>query len=140
MADKLAGKGVLVTGGGSGIGLATVRLLLAEGARVAITGRNETKLRDAAAALNAGERVAWQAADLGDTAQVQRLVETVTARLGAIDILVNNAGLNIKDRQFAKLTPDTWRELLAGNLESAFYCTHAVLPQMRQRGGGLIIN
>jgi NADP-dependent 3-hydroxy acid dehydrogenase YdfG len=140
MADKLAGKGVLVTGGGSGIGLATARLLLGEGARVAITGRNEAKLRDAAAALDAGERVIWQAADLGDPTQVQRLIDTATARLGAIDILVNNAGLNIKDRQFGKLTPETWRELLAGNLDSAFYCTHAVLPQMRQRGGGLIIN
>jgi NAD(P)-dependent dehydrogenase (short-subunit alcohol dehydrogenase family) len=138
--SRLAGKGVLVTGGGSGIGLATARLLLAEGARVAITGRNEAKLREAAAALDAGERLVWHAADLGDPAQVQRLVDDVTARLGGIDVLVNNAGVNIKDRQFRELTPETWRQLLAGNLDSAYFCMQAVLPQMRQRGGGLIVN
>jgi NADP-dependent 3-hydroxy acid dehydrogenase YdfG len=138
--SKLAGKGVLVTGGGSGIGLATARLLLGEGAQVAITGRNEAKLRDAAAALGAGDRLIWHAADLGYVEQVRRLVQDGTARLGSLDILVNNAGVNIKDRQFHQLTPETWRQLLAGNLDSAFFCTHAVLPQMRERGGGLIIN
>jgi NADP-dependent 3-hydroxy acid dehydrogenase YdfG len=138
--SKLAGKGVLVTGGGSGIGLATARLLLGEGAKVAITGRNEAKLREAAAGLNAGERLIWHAADLGDAAAVEHLVQDVTARLGSIDILVNNAGVNTKERLFRQLTPETWRQLVAGNLDSAFHCTHAVLPQMRQRGAGLIVN
>jgi NAD(P)-dependent dehydrogenase (short-subunit alcohol dehydrogenase family) len=138
--SKLAGKGVLVTGGGSGIGLATARLLLDEGARVAITGRNEAKLREATAGLKAGDRVIWHAADLGDSEQVARLVADVTARLGSIDVLVNNAGVNLKERLFRELTPESWRQLIAGNLDSAFFCTHAVLPQMRKRGGGLIIN
>jgi NADP-dependent 3-hydroxy acid dehydrogenase YdfG len=138
--SQLAGKGVLVTGGGSGIGLATARLLQGVGAKVAITGRTEGKLRDAAAALNAGERLVWHAADLADPGLVERLVRDVTSRLGAIDVLVNNAGVNIKDRQFSQLTPETWRQLVAGNLDAAFLCTHAVLPQMRQRGAGLIIN
>jgi NADP-dependent 3-hydroxy acid dehydrogenase YdfG len=138
--SKLAGKGVLVTGGGSGIGLATVRLLLTEGAGVAITGRNETKLRQAADLLHGGERLIWHAADLTDPEQVQGLVQDVTARLGSIDILVNNAGLNIRERQFGQLTPETWRQLVSGNLDSAFFCTHAVLPQMRQRGWGVVIN
>jgi NADP-dependent 3-hydroxy acid dehydrogenase YdfG len=138
--NKLTAKTALVTGGGSGIGLATVKLLLSEGARVAITGRNEGKLRDAAAMLNAGEQLIDHAADLGDPAQVQRLVEEVTARLGRIDILVNNAGTNIKERTFRELTPESWELLLAGNLDSAFHCMHAVLPQMRQRKDGLIIN
>ncbi len=138
--SRLAGKGVLVTGGGSGIGLATARLLLAEGARVAITGRTEAKLREAAAALSAGDRLLWHAADLADPAQVQRLVDDVTARLGGIDVLVNNAGVNVKERQFRELTPEAWRLLVGGNLDSAYFCMQAVLPQMRQRGGGLIIN
>jgi NADP-dependent 3-hydroxy acid dehydrogenase YdfG len=137
--SRLTGKGVLVTGGGSGIGLATARLLLDEGAKVAITGRNEAKLREAAATLNGGERLLYQAADLGEPAQVARLVESVTAKLGAIDILVNNAGVNLKDRQFRQLTAESWQQLLSGNLDSAFHCTHAVLPQMRQRGKGLIV-
>jgi NADP-dependent 3-hydroxy acid dehydrogenase YdfG len=138
--SKLTGKTALVTGGGSGIGLATARLLLDEGARVALTGRNEKKLREAAASLGAGDRVLHHAADLTDPEQVQRLVADVTSRLGRIDILVNNAGVNIKERMFRELTPQTWRELVAGNLDSAFYCTHAVLPQMRERKDGVIIN
>src|SRR5215472_1119712 len=98
--SKLTGKVVLVTGGGSGIGLAAARLLLDEGARVAITGRNEDKLHRAAVALNAGERLIHQAADVADMGQVETLVQEGTARLGRIDILVNNAGLNIKERTF----------------------------------------
>lgn len=137
--SKLNGKGVLVTGGGSGIGLAAARLLLAEGARVAITGRHEAKLREAAAALAAGDRLVYHAADLTDAAQAARLVEEATRQLGQIDILVNNAGVNLKERQLRDLTPETWRQLVAGNLDGAFHCTHAVLPQMRQRQSGQII-
>jgi NADP-dependent 3-hydroxy acid dehydrogenase YdfG len=137
---RLTGKVVLVTGGGSGIGLAAARLLLAEGARVAITGRNADKLRFAAEGLGGGDRLIYQAADVGDPAQVDRLVAAVTAKLGRIDILVNNAGLNVKERSFRDLTPETWRLLLAGNLDGAFNCMRAVLPHMRERGAGLIIN
>jgi NADP-dependent 3-hydroxy acid dehydrogenase YdfG len=138
--NKLTGKTALVTGGGSGIGLATATALLDEGARVAITGRNEAKLRDAAAGLNASDRLIHHAADLADADAVTRMVADVTARLGRIDILVNNAGVNIKDRAFRELTPESWRQLLAGNLDGAFHCMLAVLPQMRQRHDGLIIN
>ena len=138
--SRLTGKTVLVTGGGSGIGLAAARLLLDEGAQVAITGRNEKKLHLAAEELNAGERVICRAADVADLAQVQALAQDVTRRLGRIDILVNNAGLNIKERTFRELTPENWHLLLGANLHGAFYCMHAVLPQMRERRDGLIIN
>jgi NADP-dependent 3-hydroxy acid dehydrogenase YdfG len=138
--SKLTGKVVLVTGGGSGIGLAAARLLLDEGARVAITGRNEDKLRRAAAELNAGERLIHHAADVADMGQVETLVQETTRRLGPIDILVNNAGLNIKERTFRELTPENWHLLLGANLHGAFYCMRAVLPQMRERRDGLIIN
>jgi NADP-dependent 3-hydroxy acid dehydrogenase YdfG len=138
--SRLTGKTVLVTGGGSGIGLAAARLLLAEGARVAITGRSEDKLARAAHELNAGDRLVWRAADVADVAEVRALVADVNARLGPIDILVNNAGLNIKERSFAELTTESWHLLLGANLHGAFYCIHAVLPQMRARRAGLIIN
>jgi NAD(P)-dependent dehydrogenase (short-subunit alcohol dehydrogenase family) len=137
--SRLAGKAVLVTGGGSGIGLATARALLAEGARVAITGRSADKLRQAADALTAGDRLLHQAADVTDPAQVQRLVQDVTARLGKIDVLVNNAGLNIKARAFRELTAESYHQLLAANLHGAFYCMQAVVPQMRERRDGLIV-
>ena len=138
--SKLTGKSVLITGGGSGIGLASARLLLQEGARVAITGRDESKLRRAAEESNAGERLIYRAADIANVEQVRALVEDVTRRLGRIDILVNNAGLNIKERSFRELTPENWHLLLGANLHGAFYCMHAVLPQMRARRDGLIIN
>jgi NAD(P)-dependent dehydrogenase (short-subunit alcohol dehydrogenase family) len=138
--SKLAGQTALVTGGGSGIGLAVARALLGEGARVAITGRDEGKLRRAAGALGAGDALIYHAADVTDPDQVQVLVRDVSARLGRIDILVNNAGANLKERTFRELTPQSWRGMVAANLDGAFYCCHAVLPQMAQRKGGLIIN
>jgi NADP-dependent 3-hydroxy acid dehydrogenase YdfG len=138
--SKLTGKTALVTGGGSGIGLEVARQLLAEGARVAITGRDADKLRRAAQGLQAGEQLCTQAADVTDPAQVQALVQEVTRRMGRIDILVNNAGMNIKERTFQQLTPESWQQLVAANLNGAFYCMHAVLPQMVERGEGLIIN
>ena len=138
--SRLAGQTALVTGGGSGIGLAVARALLGEGARVAITGRNQEKLRRAARDLNAADRLLYHPADLTDPQQVQTLIGDVTAGLGRIDVLVNNAGANIKGRTFRELTPDSWRQLVGANLDGAFYCMHAVLPQMAERQGGLIIN
>jgi NADP-dependent 3-hydroxy acid dehydrogenase YdfG len=137
---KLAAKTALVTGGGSGIGLAVARAFLQEGARVAICGRDRAKLERAAASLGGGDRLVAPAADVTDPGQVQSLVRSVTDRWGGIDILVNNAGLNIKERTLRELTPETWRLLVGANLDGAFYCTSAVLPQMLRRRDGLIIN
>jgi len=134
--DRIA----LITGGGSGVGLATARLFLQEGARVAITGRTATKLQQAATSLKGGDRLLAVPADVADPAQVQALVERVTKHFGRIDILVNNAGMNIKQRTLRELTPETWRTMIAANLDGAFYCVHAVLPQMIERKEGVIIN
>jgi NAD(P)-dependent dehydrogenase (short-subunit alcohol dehydrogenase family) len=138
--SRLAGKAALITGGGSGIGLAVARAFLAEGARVAIAGRNEDKLRRAADGLQAGSRLIHRAADVSVPGQAERLVADVTAGLGQIDILVNNAGLNIKERAFRDLSAERWQQLLGANLNGAFYCMLAVVPQMRQRRDGLIVN
>jgi NAD(P)-dependent dehydrogenase (short-subunit alcohol dehydrogenase family) len=138
--SRLAGKTALITGGGSGIGLAAAKRFLNEGARVGITSRDEAKLRRAAETLATDDRLVYRAADVSDVAQVAALVADMTARLGRIDILVNNAGVNIKGRTFQELTPESWKQLMAANLEGAFYCIRAVLPQMRQRKDGLIIN
>lgn len=137
--STLKDKSILITGGGSGIGLAAARLFLAQGARVAITGRDPDKLRCAADGLRPG-RVLHQAADVGEPAQVQALVERVLKEHGAIDILVNNAGLNIKERSVREMTPERWQKIVRANLDGAFYCALAVLPHMRERKKGLIIN
>jgi NADP-dependent 3-hydroxy acid dehydrogenase YdfG len=138
--SKLSNKIALITGGGSGIGLATARLFLQEGARVAITGRTEAKLQQAAHALEAGNRLLAHAADVADPGQVEALVRRVTEKLGPVDILVNNAGLNIKQRTIRELTPEAWQHMIAANLDGAFYCIHAVLPDMLRRRDGVIVN
>jgi len=137
---QLANRVALITGGGSGVGLATVKLFLHEGARAAIAGRNADKLRAAAATLNGGDKLFAHPADVSDPEQAAALIKAVTAKFGRIDILVNNAGMNIKKRAFAELTPQSWREMLGANLDGAFYCTAAVLPQMKQRRDGVIVN
>jgi NADP-dependent 3-hydroxy acid dehydrogenase YdfG len=138
--SKLVGRTALVTGGGSGIGLAVARTLLGEGAKVALAGRTGDKLRRAADDLHAGDRVYCHAADISDPAQVKTLVARVQDRVGPVDILINNAGVNLKERAFRQLTPETWELLLKGNLTGAFHCMQAVLPGMAARGGGLIVN
>jgi NADP-dependent 3-hydroxy acid dehydrogenase YdfG len=80
------------------------------------------------------------ACDVTDKAQVRRLVEAVTQEFGRIDILVNNAGANVKNRAVQDLDPGTWDHLVRVNLDGVFYCTHAVLPQMRDRKDGIIVN
>jgi NADP-dependent 3-hydroxy acid dehydrogenase YdfG len=138
--QRLVNKTALITGGGSGIGLATANAFLDEGARVVIAGRDPAKLAAAGKTLDAGGRLAYHASDVTKVDQVQALVRRATEILGRIDILVNNAGLNIKDRAIRQLTPAAWDELIRGNLDGAFYCIHAVLPQMFERKDGLIIN
>ncbi len=140
MTGKLADKIALVTGGGSGIGLAVARGFLEEGARVAISGRDPEKLRRAADDLKAGDQLLWHPADVGKVDQVQDVVRRVHSGFGPIDILVNNAGTNIKRRTFREITPEAWRSLIEANLDGAFYCVHAVLPEMLKRRDGAIIN
>jgi len=138
--SNLQNKIVLITGGGSGIGLAVAKTLLDLGAKVAITGRQADKLQKAATQLGHADRLLTAAADVTDPAQVQELVGKVRRHFGPIDILVNNAGLNIKLRTMRDLTPESWQALVRTNLDGAFYCIHAVLPEMLARKDGLIVN
>jgi NADP-dependent 3-hydroxy acid dehydrogenase YdfG len=136
----VTGKRVLVTGGGSGIGQAVARVFLQAGARVAITGRREARLRRAVEELGGGDRLLAQAADVSEPDQVAALVEYLNGKWGGVDILVNNAGANIKERTLRELNPQRWRLMLRSNLDGAFYCIHALLPQMLQRRDGTIVN
>ncbi len=137
--NKLEGKVAFITGGGSGIGLAAARALLDEGATVAIAGRSEEKLVKAAKSLKS-EKVSYHPLDVSDAAKVQAVVAEVTKQHGKIDILVNNAGTNLKERLCRELSIENWDKLIRINLDGAFYCLHAVLPQMLQRQDGVIVN
>jgi NADP-dependent 3-hydroxy acid dehydrogenase YdfG len=138
--DKLTNKVALITGGGSGVGLATAQLFLAEGAMVAIAGRDAAKLKVAADSINGGSAILAVPADVTDAAQVRALIEKVTKQFGRIDILVNNAGTNLKARRMRELTVEAWNQLVRTNLDGAFYCIREVLPQMLARKDGVIIN
>jgi NADP-dependent 3-hydroxy acid dehydrogenase YdfG len=140
MSQRLQDRTALITGGGSGIGKATAKLFLEHGARVAITGRDEAKLRAVWSELGSDKRLSYRACDVGDEHQVAELVTWATQELGRIDILVNNAGVNVKRRTMRELTPATWKQIIRPNLDGVFYCIHAVLPQMLQRHDGVIIN
>lgn len=137
---KLAGKTAVVTGGGSGIGAAIALALAGEGARVVIAGRDLDKLRKVAAQYKGQPTIEVQAADVADRANVNRLFASVAERVGPIHILVNAAGVNIKNRMMGEMSPEQWDQILAINATGTYNCLHAVLPQMRQRRDGLIIN
>ena len=136
---QFEGKAVLITGGGSGIGLAAARGFLGAGARVAITGRDAAKLARAAAELGQGDRLVFAPADVADPTQVERVIGSVLERFGQIDVLVNNAGVNIKERAVRDLTPEAWQRLVQANLHGAFFVTRAALPDMLRRRDGVIV-
>ena len=137
---RLAGKTALVTGGGTGIGLGIALGLAQEGCRVAIAGRREVKLQEAAALYHGDQPLLVRACDVADLADVERLVAWSQSELGPLDILVNSAGVNVLRRGLAELSPEDWDTMLRVNASGAFYCTRAVLPEMRRRRDGLIVN
>jgi NADP-dependent 3-hydroxy acid dehydrogenase YdfG len=138
--SRLQDKVAVITGGGSGVGKATARLFLTEGAKVVIAGRDAAKLAAVAAELKAGDRLATVATDVTKAEQCQALIDSATKAFGRVDILVNNAGTNLKERTLRELTPESWDMMIATNLDGAFYCTKAVLAQMLARKDGVIVN
>jgi 3-oxoacyl-[acyl-carrier protein] reductase len=137
----LSGRVALVTGAGRGIGKAIALILAEAGADVAVNYRERA---DAAAATadairRLGRRAAAVQADVSLAAEVTALVETVAGELGPIDILINNAGI-AEPCAIEELTEEQFDRTLAMNLKSAFLCSQAVLPGMRSRGFGRIVN
>ena len=130
----------LVTGATEGIGRATALALGRAGYRVGICSRSSDKVAATLAELRAqGVSAAGVAADVADPAQVRHLVDQVRAELGEIDVLVNNAGVLIA-RPFDELTLEDWDATMATNLRSLYLTTHLVLPGMRARRHGTIVN
>ena len=140
MGVDLNGKTALVIGASSGMGRAAVVALSREGVRVAAAARREgllAELRDQMA--REGRAIEAAAVDVTVRESVERVVASAVQTLGGIDFLVYSAGTNIPDRSMKLLTAETWEMMLAVNLTGAFHATKAILPSMRERGGGLII-
>lgn len=127
----LAGRVVLVTGGSSGVGLATVSRLLDEGVLVATCARDGERLRKATAELGAGpDRLFAQACDVRDTAEVEGLISAVAERFGRLDGLVNNAGQS-RMKPFAETTLEDWRDELDLKFAGLLVPTLAALPMLK---------
>jgi NADP-dependent 3-hydroxy acid dehydrogenase YdfG len=137
---RLTGKIAWVTGAGTGIGEAAALALAEEGATVVLTGRRIAPLEAVARRIDQSGKVHVQQADLTLAAQVQKVGDYIKETFNRLDILVNNAGVNIVERHWDKLTPQTIDTLLQGNLTAALYCVTVALPFMRAQQDGLLIH
>ena len=137
---KLQGKSAFITGGGTGVGEGIAHLFAREGCRVVVCGRRQETLQKAADGFEGEPKILTRVLDIADRAAVNEAVAWATAEFGKIDILVNSAGINIPKRSMREIAPDDWDRMVTVNATGAFNCMHAVLPQMRERTDGLIIN
>ncbi|WP_294640101.1 SDR family NAD(P)-dependent oxidoreductase [uncultured Aureimonas sp.] len=134
----LEGQVAVVTGGAQGIGFAVAQRLVASGARVSLWDTNVELLRDAVAAL--GEAASSQTVDITDLAALGRAHAAVEAEVGPVSILVNSAGIAGKNATLDEYDPDEWRRVVEINLNGTFYVNRTVVPGMKARNYGRIVN
>lgn len=136
----LDGQVALVTGGGSGIGFGIAGQLAGLGAQVVLASRSLERVQAAADRLTAsGGRASAVSVDVRDAARVQEVVAGIRAEHGRLDILVNNAAGNFYAPS-ETMSPNAWRSVIEIDLHGTFYCSQAVMPVMREQGGGRIVN
>lgn len=140
---KLAEKAAIITGGNRGIGLATAKLFLQEGAQVAISGRDEgagrAALAELASRMNAQNAI-FIAGDVTRVGDCERIVNETVRAFGRLDILFNNAGIILRNRTVEATTEDEWDTTMETNVKSVYLLSRAALPHLRALGGGTIIN
>jgi NAD(P)-dependent dehydrogenase (short-subunit alcohol dehydrogenase family) len=137
MAERLSGKVAVITGAGGGIGLATARRFVAEGAKVVCADVNADAGSKAAAEVGG----LFVEIDVTDEAQVQALFQTAVDTYGSLDIAFNNAGISPPDDDSILITElDAWKRVQDVNLTSVYLCSKYAIEQMRKNGGGSIIN
>ena len=130
----------LITGGGGGVGRMIAQTLVKAGVRVALLGRDRERLEKARATLGPGEESAMVVpCDVTNREEVKSTVESVLLEFKSIDILVCGAGINVASRSLRSVDPADWDRIIATNLTGAFNLVHFVLPSMRERGNGLVI-
>jgi NADP-dependent 3-hydroxy acid dehydrogenase YdfG len=135
------GKVVWMTGAGTGIGRAGALMFAREGAATALIGRRRDKLEEVAEEIRkAGGTAMVEPLDVSDRDKVNEMAARLLDRHKRIDILVNNAGVNVVNRRLDEVTAEDWDRILAINLTGAFNMVQAVMPAMRARQDGLIIN
>lgn len=133
---SLAGKTAVVLGGGTGIGQEIARALDRAGVHVAVGGRRPDALVETAK----GTKIQHKSVDVACRESVATFFEWFHTSHEFLDVLVNAAGINIRDRSMAAMPPEEWDRILSVNATGAYNAMHAVLPKMRKRGQGTIIN
>ena len=139
---RLNGQVAVITGGGRGIGLAIARAFAQEGSAILIAARTAEELAKARAAIQSdfAVRCLARTVDVSRAEEVQEMIEAALRELGRIDVLVNNAGIYGPIGELVDSDLSEWRRAVEVNLFGTVYATRAVLPAMRQQGGGRIIN
>ena len=138
--SRFQGKFAVVTGGGGGIGSAIARRLASEGAHVVVTDVNADAAEAVAQDIRAaGHRASAISADISKGEKCHALVKQVLAEHGAVDVLVNNAGINRRGNIMA-ISEDDWDATFSVNLDAMFHLCRAVIPGMKEKGGGAIVN
>jgi NADP-dependent 3-hydroxy acid dehydrogenase YdfG len=136
--DPLAGRSAVVTGAGSGIGLATARQLIAAGARVHAVDFRQQVMDERLAAERVRGTVSTYGLDVTNAEAVERLIDEIGAS-SPIEVLVCAAGTNITDRRFDQLTQEGWRAVVETNLHGVFSCIRAAMPQLRETRGHVVV-
>jgi|SRR6266851_2664818 NAD(P)-dependent dehydrogenase (short-subunit alcohol dehydrogenase family) len=137
---RFKGKVAIVTGGSSGIGKETAKRLVAEGASVVLSGKDEAKLHSAAKEIEAGaDQVHVLAGDIAKPATGAALVERAERQFGGLDILVNNAGV-FRPKPFIEVTEEEYDWFLDTILKGKFFLAQAAAKAMKKRGGGAIVH
>ena len=135
------GKVALVTGAGSGIGLASAKMLAERGARVALVGRTQDELREAQQQIEgAGGEALALVADVSDPQAMQDAYAQVEEKWGRLDIVFANAGINGVWAPLEELTPEDWDQTLSVNLKGTFLTVKYALPLLKKRGGAVIVD
>jgi 3-oxoacyl-[acyl-carrier protein] reductase len=139
VSKRLVGKVAIVTGGAQGIGLATVRKFLDEGATVALCDMRQEAVDAAIDTLKANGSATGHVVDVTRRDQVDAMVAAVKEKRGRIDVLVNNAGITL-DARLQKMREDQFDKVIAVNLKGTYNCAQAVVDTMVEQGSGVILN
>ncbi len=138
MLRDLTGKVAWVTGAGTGIGEAAAVALADAGMHAVLSGRRKEKLDLVARKI--GDRASLEPLDVADRDAVGAAAQRIIEQFGRLDVLVSSAGINVKKRNWHNLSLDDWERVIRIDLDGAFYCAKAVLPQMIEQQDGLIVN
>ena len=138
---KLANQCAIVTGSTKGIGFAIADALHREGVQLAVSSRNREEISQTVEKLaeGGGAKVVGLPCDVQNREEVESLINFAAAELEGVDILINNAGIGVF-QTVEKMSPVDWKRVISTNLDSLFFGCHFVIPEMKKRGGGFIVN